>query len=314
MRLLYLVVISMILLSVLLLRANFIQRDAVRRNMEIENERHASLMKVWDISLQYSGNAFIDSTAHISRANGEQILLSTYLKHKPPMLILRLSQNFCSKCLNTEIPKLINLARVIGKERILLLSNQSNYQEVSQIAKLKNASFQVIALSNADKLFTNLSEEANFLFPYFFTVDSTMIAKSIFLTDSDHPELSDEYYNIIKKRWEDERDLDHIISKMTKIEFEEVEHDFGSIPLNKEVTHVFKFKNIGIVPLSIITVNTSCGCTAADYTLTPIIPGDSSSIAVKYDAKTSGLFRRSISVISNAGKVPILLTIKGTVK
>ena len=57
------------------------------------------------------------------------------------------------------------------------------------------------------------------------------------------------------------------------IKFEQTSHDFGSF-LEKETQHyVFKFTNTGNEPLVIHQAITSCGCTVANFTKTPIEPG-----------------------------------------
>ena len=69
------------------------------------------------------------------------------------------------------------------------------------------------------------------------------------------------------------------------IKFEQTTHDFGTFSAADPIqTCVFKFYNVGKEKLVINYVHTSCGCTAADYTKTPISPGASGEIKVTYDA------------------------------
>ncbi|MCF6351636.1 MAG: DUF1573 domain-containing protein [Cyclobacteriaceae bacterium] len=63
------------------------------------------------------------------------------------------------------------------------------------------------------------------------------------------------------------------------------EHDFGTIKENDVVTHVYTFKNTGEVPLIIESVRPSCGCTAPDWTKTPIPVGGEGEVEVKFDSK-----------------------------
>lgn len=86
------------------------------------------------------------------------------------------------------------------------------------------------------------------------------------------------------------------------IKFEQTTHDFGTFSAADPIqTCVFKFYNVGKEKLVINYVHTSCGCTAADYTKTPISPGASGEIKVTYDAtgKMPGRFKKSIQVFSN---------------
>ncbi|RFS19421.1 DUF1573 domain-containing protein [Chitinophaga silvatica] len=313
MKSIYIAIILLIGVNLLLVLANLKEKKKNEQLKSTTDERYSSLQEVWNFSLQYSGNIHANFDALISDQNNSY-KLGDYLNHKQSMLLLRLPQDFCDKCLGTELPKLAKVAKIIGKSNIILLSNQANYNEILQLARVKDTTFRVMYLKNTDKLFLDLNEVGSFLFPYFFTLDSSGIVKSIFPTNSSHPELSNPYYESIIKRWGRERDFSQISSNQTQIEFDMQEHNFGSIPSGKEAICIFKFRNTGEQPLSIVSINTGCGCTAADYPLTQIPAGDSASISITYDAKTAGIFNRPISVVTNAIKSPTILMIKGLVK
>jgi hypothetical protein len=92
----------------------------------------------------------------------------------------------------------------------------------------------------------------------------------------------------------------------------ETSHDFGSITQGTPVSHVFEFTNTGSEPLIITEVQTSCGCTVADYSREPIAPGAKGFINSTYNAAKAGVFSKTITVKSNAEESPVL-TMKGTV-
>jgi hypothetical protein len=89
--------------------------------------------------------------------------------------------------------------------------------------------------------------------------------------------------------------------------------DVGAIPQNTPKPIVFEFKNTGTTTVLIKTVQGSCGCTATDYTKTPIAPGKSGTVTATYNAANAGAFAKTVSVTTNAETVPKVLTIKGTV-
>ena len=91
------------------------------------------------------------------------------------------------------------------------------------------------------------------------------------------------------------------------------EIDLGEIAQSKPVTVEFEFKNSGDTPIMITNVQTSCGCTGANYEKTPILPGKSTKIAATYNAASKGNFKKTITVTTNADDLPKVLTIKGTV-
>ena len=62
-------------------------------------------------------------------------------------------------------------------------------------------------------------------------------------------------------------------------------HDFGKFDEEKKQTVVFAFTNTGDEALVIQQVMTTCGCTVAGYTKTPIPAGKKGQIKVTYNGK-----------------------------
>lgn len=91
-------------------------------------------------------------------------------------------------------------------------------------------------------------------------------------------------------------------------------HDFGKIPFNKPATHEFTFTNDGTSPIIISEVKPTCGCSVAEFTKTPVKPGEAGSIKVTYDASVKGPFTKSFIVKSNTNTPVRNLTIKGSVE
>lgn len=106
------------------------------------------------------------------------------------------------------------------------------------------------------------------------------------------------------------------VSAQPVLKFESTTHDFGKFSEEKPVTHVFVFTNEGDEPLVIQQAMTSCGCTVADYTKTPVNPGEKGKVTVTYDGKGKypGSFKKSITVRSNASNTLVRLYIKGEMK
>ncbi|MEW6363847.1 MAG: DUF1573 domain-containing protein [Acidobacteriota bacterium] len=91
--------------------------------------------------------------------------------------------------------------------------------------------------------------------------------------------------------------------------------DFGNLIQGKSVEHTFVLQNKGDATLKIMSVNPSCGCTAALVSQNAVEPGQTSEIKAKFD---SGRFRgpvhKTISVSSNDPASPqITLELTGTV-
>lgn len=98
-----------------------------------------------------------------------------------------------------------------------------------------------------------------------------------------------------------------------KAVFDKKIHEFGIILWKNPVTATFQVKNEGDKPLVITNVTTSCGCTVADWTKTPIAPGKSGVVSSTFDAKALGHFQKSIGIYSNASDRPVYLTLRGEV-
>lgn len=102
--------------------------------------------------------------------------------------------------------------------------------------------------------------------------------------------------------------------KQPFITFDKTEHDFGTLLQGEVVTYSFHFTNTGNAPLLISNVNTSCGCTVADFSREPINPGKEGYIKATYDSKGHhGFQTRSLTVVTNTNPNQTVLRLKGTV-
>lgn len=91
-------------------------------------------------------------------------------------------------------------------------------------------------------------------------------------------------------------------------------HDYGTIAQHGNGVCEFEITNTGNEPLIISKAKGSCGCTVPSYEKEPIMPGESSTIKVKYDTKRVGPINKSVTITSNATNTPTkVLRIKGTV-
>ena len=95
--------------------------------------------------------------------------------------------------------------------------------------------------------------------------------------------------------------------------WENTEHDFGKIQHLEPVVIEFEFVNKGQAPLIISEVEGSCGCTVAEYTKEPVMPGKTGKVKATFDAAALGKFRKSVKVVANVEGGPEYLYIKGTV-
>ncbi|MBL7932139.1 MAG: DUF1573 domain-containing protein [Bacteroidia bacterium] len=99
----------------------------------------------------------------------------------------------------------------------------------------------------------------------------------------------------------------------TSIKWNNTEINLGDIPQNKPVTIEYEFTNTGDSPVIITSVQASCGCTATDYSKTPVAPGEKTKIKAVFNAAAKGAFKKQVTVITSADQNPQILTFTGTV-
>jgi hypothetical protein len=105
------------------------------------------------------------------------------------------------------------------------------------------------------------------------------------------------------------------LSAQPKLNFASTRHDYGTIKEEagkKEA--VFNFTNTGDSVLVITRVQPACGCTASDYTKSPVPPGGKGFVTAVFDPRGyNSRFAKSISVYSNAKPAVTVLIIEGQV-
>lgn len=100
------------------------------------------------------------------------------------------------------------------------------------------------------------------------------------------------------------------------LRLEKNEINFGAIAYESEVTDSLKLYNDGYEPLVITSVFSDCGCTVPSYNRTPIAPGDSGTITVRFNSqgRAAGTFRKAIRIRSNSATPNKVLFVTGRIK
>ena len=89
-------------------------------------------------------------------------------------------------------------------------------------------------------------------------------------------------------------------TNVAKMTFTDVNYYFGSVAQGAIVEHSFSFVNTGKVPLIITDARATCGCTVPSYPETPIAPGESGVIDVRFDtANKSGQQNKPVTLLAN---------------
>ena len=106
-----------------------------------------------------------------------------------------------------------------------------------------------------------------------------------------------------------------MVFSQAQVSWLETEHDFGVIfEKDGKVSCAMRFVNEGDSALVVARVRPSCGCTAGDFTRTPIEPGDTGVVTLTYNpAGRPGSFSKDVFVFTNGTVRRTQLVIKGNV-
>ncbi len=97
------------------------------------------------------------------------------------------------------------------------------------------------------------------------------------------------------------------------MEFESNIVDYGTIEKDSEPYRELTFTNTGNEPLIIENAKGSCGCTVPTWPKEPIMPGESSSIKIRYTTNRIGKINKTVQIITNEGGAPHVIRVQGEV-
>lgn len=100
-----------------------------------------------------------------------------------------------------------------------------------------------------------------------------------------------------------------------KIQWNKEEHDFGEIVEGDMATHTFYFTNTGKGPLKITKTESRCGCTVANYSEEPLMPGETGEMVVVFNTEHRTEHQsKAIIVHSNGTPRKTALVVRAFVK
>ena len=88
-------------------------------------------------------------------------------------------------------------------------------------------------------------------------------------------------------------------AKFPVMQFEAVEHDFGTIDQGTNVEHLFKFTNTGNAPLVVVDAKSSCGCTVPTWSRESIPPGGEGEMLVKFNGSGQNQVSKTVTITAN---------------
>jgi hypothetical protein len=98
------------------------------------------------------------------------------------------------------------------------------------------------------------------------------------------------------------------------MDFQTVEHDFGSIPEGKIAEFTYSFVNNGQAPLIIQSATGSCGCTVPEWSKDPIPVGGTGFVKAKFDSNgRTNAQNKTVTVTANTWPKQTTLKFKAMV-
>jgi hypothetical protein len=101
---------------------------------------------------------------------------------------------------------------------------------------------------------------------------------------------------------------------VTNVSVSSTEIKLNDLQKNKKSVATFTLKNIGNQPLSINSIDASCGCTKPVWDKSPVAPGKETSVTLEIQPEDAGFFHKTVQVYCNTEKGVISLAISGEVK
>lgn len=101
---------------------------------------------------------------------------------------------------------------------------------------------------------------------------------------------------------------------VAKMEFEVESFDFGTVNEGEKVEYIYKFQNVGKVPLTISQARSTCGCTVPVWPTEPIGVGESGEIKVVFNtAGKKGNQEKPVNITANTYPLVTSVKLKGQV-
>ncbi len=104
--------------------------------------------------------------------------------------------------------------------------------------------------------------------------------------------------------------------RLASVQFQTSDHDFGEVGEEAgPVRYRFEFTNNGEVPVKVLDVKASCGCTTPEWSKEEIEPGKTGFITAEYNPlNRPGQFHKTLTVTTNTEPNTTILNIRGVVK
>jgi hypothetical protein len=138
---------------------------------------------------------------HVFDSKGEERELDDCIKEKGKMLACRFIEGQCKDCISHVISKTIHFSEIIGSDKVIFLGSYRINR--SLVVQKKQYGIDEMNVYNVFDIHFPLEDEITDK-PYFFLIDNKLNVSNVFIPDVYNPDITDEYFEIIKKYLDDE--------------------------------------------------------------------------------------------------------------
>ena len=125
-----------------------------------------------------------------------EIQLSKLLEGKET-LVFKFSSSNCSTCIQSGFSALRKIAKIIPRERLIILADKSNRREVKALSNSMGLDYPIYLVD--DNAFSHILRDENV--PFVFIIGEDLRMKDLFIPMKELPDYSDMYYRIIWKKY-----------------------------------------------------------------------------------------------------------------
>lgn len=165
-------------------------RNNSRDSILVEILKEALRSQVETIGVRLDGSVIIEDERN------DTLSLRNVIGNSP-RVILHFSDLSCSACIDIELPRLKQLREALGEDKVLILTSYDSrrtFEVFRQVSGINSGVYNLRGLK------IGLSTEESKI-PSLFLVDSSLIVRSLFVPLKEFPELSDVFYQAIRKRF-----------------------------------------------------------------------------------------------------------------
>ena len=137
----------------------------------------------------------VDKNLTFISSTDKKITLNEIMKTTSLILVFDFNHINCKTCFEDEMLRIIDVSKEIGQNKVIFVSEFENQRE--QYVLEKKYGIKILSIGNNQ---FGLPIE-NEYYPFVFTIDSSFIAKDVYIPTKEFFSMGDIYYNIVYNKY-----------------------------------------------------------------------------------------------------------------